>query len=492
MPFPPVRRGFIEPAPKNARTTWYVDVTNGDDNYDGKSPDQAFATINQALGAASAGDTIITAAGTYPEAVDLNLEGLRFFPQLGTSISVEAGTPLTVSANYCQVQCPGGSLRCSPAGGGTGVVVSGDFCYVSDVRVPAGSSAAIGFDLTGDGIVLDNCRCAAPLSAAFKIQGDKCKLDDCCTGGESGDSSIGFWITNSCDKARLRNCGSQGHETAGVQIDAGVTNANIRHSDSGGGDGHYIDNGTRTYLGLNVSDSTEQHEHTYPRPDGEGTSGAPITVSSEVNDETGADTTADYWGDAFQLVAPAVITSGWFLKGVGIFANTINDEQRFSLYRVVYDTKTARNGGNDWDEGATVLTVTDSDDAAKFQADDLVLIRSPGYKPDGEIVKVASVAGANVTIERQTENSGRTGLHWDHTTNDGGSEEMYLVWRDEDQYHTTDFDFEAGFLDTYFRENFTQQRRFDSNDGLFARMINGTDGAESTCRLTVIWSDQGG
>ena len=62
-------------------------------------------------------------------------------------------------------------------------------------------------------------------------------LDDCRTGGEVGNSSIGYHVTNNADKTRLKNCGSQGHETAGYQIDAGVTNGAAEDCYSGGGDG---------------------------------------------------------------------------------------------------------------------------------------------------------------------------------------------------------------------------------------------------------------
>ena len=142
----------------------------------------------------------------------------------------------------------------NPGANETGLAITGVWAYVSDVRVYCGSSADIGFFIgsaadnsEGDGTVLENCRCSSPLVAAFKIQADKVKLDGCCTGGKSGDSSIGFWVLPDAsgvqDKLRLRACGSQGHETAGYQIDAGCTNGAIERCYSGGGDGRWVDNG---------------------------------------------------------------------------------------------------------------------------------------------------------------------------------------------------------------------------------------------------------
>jgi len=227
--------------PQFVGNIYYVDATQADDTGVGTSPGTAKKTIQAAIDAGTAGDAVAIKAGTYAENVDLDETGMELWFEIGAILAPSSGTPLTVSANYCKVQCPGGSLRINPGANETGVEITGNWCYIHDVRVPCGSSADIGFDVTGDGCVLTNCRCAAPLVAAFKIQGDKIKMDDCCTGGESGDSSIGFWITNSCDKSRLKNCGSQGHETAGYQVDTGCTNGVVENCYSGGGDGKWTD-----------------------------------------------------------------------------------------------------------------------------------------------------------------------------------------------------------------------------------------------------------
>jgi hypothetical protein len=231
---------------KYGGTIWYVDKVNGDNTNTGRRPDIAFETIGTAIAVLSSGDAISIAPGTYTEVgLDLNVNQCEMWFELGAILAPASGTPLTVSGNYCRVICREGALRVNPAAGATGVVVSGNFCYLAEIRVACGSSANIGFDITGDGCDLRKCRCSSPLTAAFKVQGDKTKLENCCTGGEVGDSSIGFWITNSCDKTRIcGGCQSQGHETAGLQIDSGVTNAAIYGLSSGGGDGRWVNNGT--------------------------------------------------------------------------------------------------------------------------------------------------------------------------------------------------------------------------------------------------------
>jgi len=221
---------------------WYVNKGTGSNANSGISPDAAFETIGAAIAAMATGDAITIKAGTYVETgLDLSKNACEMWFEAGAIIDPPTGTALIISGNYCKVWNPGHSVSITPAASQTGLIISGNFCYVSDIRVNAASSANIGFDITGGGCVLLNCRCASPLTAAFKVQGDKAKLEDCCTGGEVANASIGFWITNSCDKTRLRECSSQGHSTAGYQIDAGCTNGLVKDCASGGGDGKWID-----------------------------------------------------------------------------------------------------------------------------------------------------------------------------------------------------------------------------------------------------------
>jgi hypothetical protein len=54
-----------------ASSTWYVDGVNGNDNNDCKSPQTACKTIGHAISLASAGDSIMVAAATYTENLDI-------------------------------------------------------------------------------------------------------------------------------------------------------------------------------------------------------------------------------------------------------------------------------------------------------------------------------------------------------------------------------------------------------------------------------------
>jgi len=238
--------------PRFTGTIYYVDAGQSDDTGNGLTPGTAKKTIQAAIDTASAGDAITIKGGSYTEDVDMDENYLELWPEVGTTITASSGAALTLSATGCKVWCPGGALKVVPVGNGTGVLVTGTFCYLSDIRVSCGSSGDLGFyvgsaadNTDGNGTVLTNCKAASPLVAAFKVQADKVHLIECCTGGEVADTSIGFWVlpdaSGVIDKPRLRNCGSQGHATAGYQIDSGVTSGVVESCYSGGGDGKWTD-----------------------------------------------------------------------------------------------------------------------------------------------------------------------------------------------------------------------------------------------------------
>jgi hypothetical protein len=279
-------------------TTYYVSP-DGDDDNDGLTPETAFETITQAFATAGTRDAVRVGAGTYDEdGLDLNARGQRLTLESGVILQDSThGIPLTVSGFGCLVEVEGNArIDATGAVGGIGVLVSGAFCELRGVRVRCANACELGFDITGSGGEFYNCRCADPTTAAFRIQGDTTKLEGCCTGGNSG-ATIGYWITNSADKYRLINCGSQGHGLHSFQVDAGCTNGVIWNFSSGGGDGRWLDTDHATVISNISFESEEFKDITFTATGGEGGTGTQYNLfrvygSVQVFDIFGVVTTA--------------------------------------------------------------------------------------------------------------------------------------------------------------------------------------------------------
>lgn len=251
----------------------FVDGTNGDDGNDGLSPDEPMATIGAALTASGAGDAVNVKTGTYDEAgLDVNDAGQELWLEAGVILQDSAnGTVLTVSG-FGAVVRGSGNVRIDPTGGATGVLVSGGFAFIENLRVNGNSVGGLGFDITGNGVEMHSCRCSDPTIAAYKVQGDKALLKDCCTGG-AGGATIGYWMTNTCDKFRLMMCGSQGHGTAPFQVDTGCTNGVIWQFSSGGGDGKWSDADSGTVISDLTYPETKFADVTFTATGGVGGAG---------------------------------------------------------------------------------------------------------------------------------------------------------------------------------------------------------------------------
>lgn len=222
------------------------------------------------------------------------------------------------------------------------------------------------------------------------------------------------------------------------------------------------------------------HEMVYPRPNGEGTAGGPIELNGDAEDNTnGPATTKDYWGEPRVIIPVSIITSLWYFIGIYVTLNDAGSADKYfhgAFYKVCIYDRASRNAGNAWDEGATVLTV---DDASPFVADDLVWVVS-GQHADGEIQKVDDVTGDVVTVVRETSQFGanNTGLRWDHTSDDSASEKMYLCQRmTSAEWHPLHFQFENNTTRHTVRYAWNAYKMMHANDGLIARVLNETDGA---------------
>lgn len=219
---------------KYGEDIWYVNKGSGNDANSGKTPDQAFETIGAGITALSAGDAISVAPGTYTEVgLDLDTNNCQMWFEIGVIIDPASGTALIVSGDYCKVT---GMHKITPAAGATGLLISGNSCHLDHGTILTG---AIGVQITGQGLMLENYAVGFPTSIAYDIQGIQGRLTNCRTVGNA--ATIGYKISNNVDTGVLDNCTSVGHETAGYSISTGSQDWTILSCSSGAGDGRWVD-----------------------------------------------------------------------------------------------------------------------------------------------------------------------------------------------------------------------------------------------------------
>jgi len=456
----------------------------GNDGNSGLSPAEAFATIVYAISVSAAGDAIRVGYGTYDEAgMNINLNSLELWLEAGVILQDSAdGTVLTVSGFGSKVT-GSGNVRIDPTGGATGVLISGGFAYVEKLRVNGNSVGALGFDITGAGVELINSRCSNPTVAALKIQASTFKADDFCTGGNT--TSIGIWVTNTVDNIRICTAGSAGHQTAVAQVDAGCTRVIFKEITTGAGDGKLIDSTTTDDVEWDQTENTiEHHESIYPRSAGEGVAGDPVAVSNSTTDGGGgARDDQNYWGDVAVVIPVDTFTTRWDSIGLYISAVTAADIQQWEML-FTYPFSTTQDGGNDWDENETLLTVVDD---SYFEDGDYIWVVG-NDRAAGEIVKVSGAPAANViTIARETTADAETGLRYDYD-GDASANTVYLVRRaGVDKFEHIEGDFTAATTRENRRYSWHEKRDLPANTGMLMRMLNATDAAASSFDARAIY-----
>lgn len=463
--------------PQFAGTIYFVNAATGTDTNSGLSPLTAFATISRAITVASAGDAITIRSGTYDEnGLDLNKNGLQLWCETGVVFSNSTpGTVLAVSANDCFVR----DLIISQAGQ-KAFDVTGDRNKFERCLI---SSSSVGFDLGGQTNSLIFCRVVEPSVCGFDIDADENQLIECDTNG-AGGATTGFRIFGGADAVRLNRCNSTGHGTAGFRIESGSTQCLINRCASGGGDGDRRDDGKDNMWADFISKMEEErHSTIYPLGDGQGTSDSPILLSNVATDDTpDSRSDQDYWGDVKRIIPVNTITAEWLSIGIEIFADIADDIQSYQLFFPSPDFSTTRNGGNLWDLGETVLTVTS---ASLFQNGDKIWIASTS-DPDGEILEITNIAGNVITIASETRASGNTGIRYNHT----GAETMYLIERSNDpQWHSIDRSYSASTAKDFFSFNWHEPKLLRGNSGAIGRMLNSTDNGDSALSMKLVYED---
>lgn len=198
------------------RTTYYVDSSNGNDNYDGLSRERPFHSINAAILASTHGDTIHIARDTYDEAVDVVAGhiGLHIICEPGVYI-VNTTPGTAVQINSAAVYWQGGIIE---QNGQVGMQVNDQWFIGKDIRV---YNCTIGFDMNSEFPVLINCRTNECSASGFDIAEDSGHYIDCACQGAA--ASRGFYLshTNAHNNIILRGA-TLGCTAAGYECVAGA------------------------------------------------------------------------------------------------------------------------------------------------------------------------------------------------------------------------------------------------------------------------------
>lgn len=201
-----------------SRVKYYVDSRNGSDNYQGLTPDRAFATIGAAINVAVFGAMILIAEGGYDEAVSIpaGIYGLDIICEPGVTIQNSTpGTVISIAAN--NVRWSGGHIDQL---GQVGFDITGDEFSGLDIWV---YNCTDGFDLSGDGDVLINCKVNVHTVTAFDIQGPRCYLERCTANGTA--ATRGFYLSHTAaHQCVLFQCNTVNCSAGGYELVAGADN----------------------------------------------------------------------------------------------------------------------------------------------------------------------------------------------------------------------------------------------------------------------------
>lgn len=445
-------------------TFYVVDGENGVDTNNGRSPDEAVATIGRALELVSSGDgVVIRADGVYTENIVIDTNAIQIFAAPGVVISGTGSVSPTVLVTGDNIWF---RRQMDVLGGGVGICVEANNVRIDDVTV---NSATVAFDIDGDNIILNNTRAAGYTVAGYDVSGTEPDISQAHASG-SGGATIGYVISSTVSGGLFRNLSSVQNATTGFSVTLGAENNIFLDCTSGTGDGDRADvNITNMWSRYIDTQSRWRHEHNWPNHAGQGVAADPTTVNNNATDDTpDSRVDQDFWGDTVALIQIDDIDVSWRALGLEIIAGTANKNSEWEIFYPTPSASSDRNGGNAWDLAETVLT---TDGSFAFLVDDLVWITSDS-DPNGEIMIVTNVAGAVITVASETRDSGNTGLRYNHA----GNEVMYLAERPGNEaWHATEGIYAAASAKNFDTIYFAFPRENQPSSAMIMRLLNGSD-----------------
>lgn len=197
-------------------TTYYVNATTGNNNYDGLSREHPVFSINTAIGLATHGDVIRIARGTYDEAVSIPAGkiGLQIICEPGVYlVNTTPGTVVAI-ASAC-VFWHGGILETN---GQVAMQVNDQWFIGKKISV---YNSSVGFDMNSDHYLLIDCRTNETAVSGFDIAEDSGVCVDCVCHGAA--ASRGFYLSHTNAHNNIfKRCTTVGCTAAGYECVAGA------------------------------------------------------------------------------------------------------------------------------------------------------------------------------------------------------------------------------------------------------------------------------
>jgi parallel beta-helix repeat protein len=221
---------WIFPTLAGALTLALTATTTQADVYNPASG-QRFSSIQAAIDAATAGDTLQISAGTYTESVNvnktLNLEGA------GTEATIidanQLGNPISVSANNVAIS----GLRvtnCLPDSAAAGLKVHSGFTGFQGQNILATGNTGAGLHITGGNATLTNCTATDNVWGIRLDYSDNHTLSGCvASNNQRQDASTGNYGQGiriiSVNNSSLNSCQTNQNAESGILVskDSGTT-----------------------------------------------------------------------------------------------------------------------------------------------------------------------------------------------------------------------------------------------------------------------------
>ncbi len=297
----------------------------GSDGNSGHDPATPLLTIGAAVSLAAAGDYIKVFSSEFTEAVVLNKNGLELHGEIGARITGDGGVPLTITADYCRVD----ELILTPTAGQVALLVSGDYNKIQILRTIGGTIAV---QDTGTGNEITLVAATEYTATGFDLQGRDVYVCDCLA-ASSQASTRGYWLGNAVSNRTVVNRStSVNNDTAGFEVDSGVTNATFTGCTESPTCGARVDNGTNTAwrdhssntlytpdASSTVTDGTEMNGSTYV--DAKTPGGDPWVIQMESDNDTTINLICEFNMGANRITTQVDIT-GYFDAG-GVRAVTL-------------------------------------------------------------------------------------------------------------------------------------------------------------------------